>query len=101
MRTTHVSRRQFLRHVGLGGAAVLPAAGWSRVLGAKENLRLASVGVGGKGWSDLTGVAASPKVTVAALCDIDDTAQHMGRAAAKFPAATKYADWRKLLDKSK
>jgi predicted dehydrogenase len=99
MHTPIPSRRRFLR--GVGGAAALTAAGWSRVLGANEQLRLASVGVGGKGWSDLTGVAASPKVTVAALCDIDDTAQHMGRAAEKFPAAARFTDWRHLLDRHK
>ena len=102
MRTTILSRRRFLRHVGLGGAvAALTAASWSRVYGANEKLRLASVGVGGKGWSDLTGVAASPHVEVVALCDIDDTEKHMGRAAEKFPAAKRFTDWRRLLDKPK
>lgn len=56
---------------------------------------------GGKGWSDLTGVAASPKVSVVSLCDIDDTEKHMGRAAEKFPAAARFADWRRVLDKPK
>jgi predicted dehydrogenase len=99
MRNSAFSRRQFLHHAG--AASILTAASWSRVLGANENLRLASVGVGGKGWSDLTGVSASPKVSVVALCDIDDTERHMGRAAEKFPAATKFTDWRKLFDKAK
>src|SRR5437660_1890839 len=97
MRTPVLSRRRFLHHVGVGGAAAaLTAAGWSRTYGANEQLRLAAVGVGGKGWSDLTGVAASPKVTVAALCDIDDTDKHMGRAAEQFPAAARLTDWRRL-----
>ena len=102
MRTTILSRRRFLRHVGLGGAvAALTAANWSRVYGASEKLRLASVGVGGKGWSDLNGVAASPDVSVVALCDIDDTEKHMGRAAVKHPATARFTDWRRLLDKHK
>jgi predicted dehydrogenase len=97
-----LSRRRFLQRVGVGGAAsVLTAVSWSRVYGANENLRLASVGVSGKGWSDLNGVAASPKVAVVALCDIDETEQFLGRAAEKFPAAKRYTDWRRLLDKPK
>jgi predicted dehydrogenase len=95
-----LSRRRFLRATA-AGLASLTAASWSRVYGANEKLRLASVGVGGKGWSDLTGVAASPHVAVAALCDIDETKQHLGRAAEKFPSAARLTDWRRLLDRAK
>lgn len=80
---------------------MLTAASWSRVLGAGERLRVAGVGVGGKGWSDLTSVASSPHVEVTALCDIDETQEHLGRAAAKFSSAKRYLDWRRLLDESK
>lgn len=93
------SRRQFLKQMAAAGAAVsMPAAGWSRVYGANERLRVASVGVGGKGWSDLNGTAASPHVHVVALCDVDESPKHLGRAAEKYAAARRYTDWRKLLD---
>lgn len=93
------SRRQVLKSLAVAGAAVaLPAVSYSRVLGANERLRVGSVGTGGKGWSDLVGVAASPAVEVTALCDIDSSAPHLGRAAEKYPAAKTYVDWRKLLD---
>src|SRR5262249_4642566 len=72
-----------------------------RVYGANEKLRVASVGVGGQGWSDLNGVAASPQAAVVALCDVDETANHLGRAAEKFPAAKRLTDWRRLLDAAK
>ncbi|MBA4062981.1 MAG: dehydrogenase [Isosphaera sp.] len=97
MPATGLTRRRFLG----AGAAALSAAAWSRASGANGKLRLASVGVGGKGWSDLTGVAASPHVAVAALCDLDGRDPHMGRAATKFPAAKRFTDWRKLLDQPK
>jgi hypothetical protein len=84
MRSSHLTRRRFVR---VAGTAALTAAGWARVHGANDRLRVAAVGVGGKGWSDLNGVAASPHVAVAALCDIDETANHLGRAADKFPQA--------------
>jgi predicted dehydrogenase len=99
--TSHLSRRHFVRNCSLAGSALaLSAASYSRVLGANERLRIACVGTGGKGWSDLTGVAASPAVQVVALCDVDQSQEHLGRAAMAYPQAEQYADWRPLLDKS-
>ncbi len=92
------SRRMFLKgSILTGGAVSLSAQSWSRVYGANSRLRVASVGVGGKGWSDLTATANSDKVQIVALCDIDESKEHMGRAAEKFPGAKRYSDWRKLL----
>ncbi|QDV27546.1 Gfo/Idh/MocA family protein [Aureliella helgolandensis] len=96
------NRRSFIQAASLAGAALsLPAAQYSRVYGANEKLRIASVGTGGKGWSDLNGVAASPEVQVVGLCNIDSSRAHLGQAAEKYPNARQYADWRKLLDASK
>jgi predicted dehydrogenase len=96
MRAPLLSRRRFLHQTGVA-ATTLTAASWSRVYGANEKLRLASVGVGGKGWEDLTRVAASPHVSVAAVCDVDETEQHLGRAAERFASAKRFTDWRRLL----
>jgi predicted dehydrogenase len=101
MNARRTTRRHFLHQATAAGAAALTAASWSRVYGANDKLRVASVGVGGKGWSDLTGVAASPAVAVVALCDIDETEKFMGRAAQKFPSARRHTDWRRLLDGAK
>ena len=96
------SRRQFLKQALVAGTALsLPAVSYSRVLGANDRLRIASIGTGGKGWSDLTATAASPKVQVVALCDIDESMEHLGRAAEKYPEAKRFTDWRVLLDDSK
>jgi len=96
------SRRTFVKSLAAAGLATsLPASSWAKVLGANDRLRVASVGTGGKGWSDLTGVAASDMVDVVGLCNIDDSAKHLGQAADKFPKAKTFADWRKLLDDSK
>lgn len=96
------TRRQFGKQLGIASTAIALSAGsYTRVLGANDRLSVASVGPGGKGWSDLTGVAASPAVRVAALCDIDSSTPHLGRAAEKYSEAMQYADWRKLLDDSK
>ncbi|TWT91847.1 Gfo/Idh/MocA family protein [Neorhodopirellula pilleata] len=95
------NRREFVRNiVSTGSAIALSALSYSRVQGANDRFRIASIGTGGKGWSDLTGVAASPSVEVAALCNIDHSAEHLGRAAETYPSAKRMTDWRKLLDDS-
>src|SRR5262249_34320656 len=38
---------------------------------------------------------------VVAFCEVDATANHLGRAAEKFPAAKRLTDWRRLLDAAK
>ena len=96
------TRRSFVKHLAVAGSAMaLPALSYSRVYGANERLNLASIGTGGKGASDLGGVAASPAVQVTALCDIDSSAKHLGWAAEKYASAITLADWRELMDKSK
>jgi predicted dehydrogenase len=95
------SRRGFLKQSSaIGSAFALSALSYSRVYGANERLAIASIGTGGKGWSDLLGVAASPHVRVVALCDIDNSAKHLGQAAEKYAEAKQFADWRVLLDDS-
>src|SRR4051794_23410815 len=92
------SRRQFLQGAA---ASALTAASWSRVLGANDRLRVAFVGVGGKGGDDLNQISASPHVQVVALCDIDENPPHLAPAAAKLPKAKRFTDWRRLLDEPK
>lgn len=101
MSTHSLSRRQFLRATAAGVAGSLTAASWSRAANANGKLRVASVGTGGKGKSDLLGVAASPHVEVVALCNIDQSESHLGWAAKQFSSAKIYSDWRRLLDDSK
>jgi len=99
--STRPSRRSFLQSATIAGAAIsLSAVSYSRVYGANSRFSIASIGTGGKGWSDLNGVAASAQVQVSALCDIDRSAKHLGQAAEKYGSARQYDDWRKLLDQS-
>ena len=98
--TRFASRRRFLKGVAALGAGSMTAVSWSRAYGANSRLRVASVGVGGKGWSDLTATAASPHVEVVALCDVDEGKDFLGRAAEKYPRAAKFFDWRRLFDQA-
>src|ERR1700704_5452465 len=97
----NLSRRYFFFGSLLAGA--VPAAGFGsvpslRALGYKpyyDKLNVASIGCGGQGGVDLN--AAARTESIVALCDVDDV-----RAAAnfkKFEKATKYKDFRVMLDK--
>lgn len=92
-----VSRRTFVQSLAAGAALPL-VSNRARAVDAASKLNLVSIGVGGKGWSDLTSIAASPYVNVLALCDTDEGPKFMGRAAEKYPQAKRFTDWRKVLE---
>ena len=94
------SRRTFLAVSGVWTAsALLPRVG--RAADANSKLRVASIGTGGKGADDLRQVAASDRVEVVALCNVEQNKDHFGWAVEKFPKAAQFRDWRKLLDDPK
>jgi len=97
-----LSNRQITRRSFLGGTAasafaftVLPGCivRKGRRLAPSDRLNIASIGVGGKGTSDVRGVASE---NIVALCDVD-----WSRGAGnfkKFPKARKFKDFRVMLD---
>ncbi|MCR5752262.1 MAG: Gfo/Idh/MocA family oxidoreductase [Kiritimatiellae bacterium] len=101
----NASRRNFLR--GLAGAATLGAGGcFSITPGADgKKIRLAAVGIMGKGFSDWFPMIASGKAELVALCDADAGMLKKAQAQlakknysldlSKLPF---YTDYRKLLD---
>jgi len=66
------SRREFLRAAAAAtaGAALAPRS-WAQSLGANGDIRLAIVGLNGKGRDHLRSFHAIPGVRVVALCDVD------------------------------
>lgn len=93
---THaLPRRRFLQtSLGLSAAAFAwPALSTSRVLGANERLNIGVIGVGGRGAGDLAAVAGE---NIVALCDVDEG--RLNGAAATFPKAKTFFDYRKLLE---
>jgi predicted dehydrogenase len=91
-----IQRRQFLRR----SAAAAIASGYfvSGLAAAQskspgERLNLAIVGTGNKGWHNVEQLSGQNFV---ALCDVDS--DFLAKAAAKYPDARQYRDYRKLLD---
>ena len=94
-----MNRRQFL---GTSGAAVLAAGTMAkgRVFGANERVRVASVGVRGRGFDHALQAAECDDAETVALCDVD--AQVLERRAADLKEKTgvaprTYRDVRDLL----
>lgn len=94
------SRRSFLK-----GLTATTAAGIAmpnlllRAQGtpAEKKLGIGCIGVGGKGFSDMTSAAWNNEIV--AICDVD--AKHLAKAAEKFPNARQYRDFREMLEKEK
>src|ERR1039457_217572 len=98
-----LSRRYFFYGSLLAGA--LPAAGFGSTPSLKsagykspnEKLNFAAIGSGGQGASNLS--AAAPTENIVALCDVDD--RRAATTFQRFDKATKYKDFRQMLDKEK
>lgn len=94
------SRRAFLKTATLATAtAVWSARSWARVIGANEDVRVAVVGLNGRGRNHLTSLRAVPGVRIAAICDVDTAV--LDRVAAELAkdgiVPAKFTDVRQLL----
>jgi predicted dehydrogenase len=94
----HLNRRRFLQSSAAGAAGYWLTAHAASALRAADapngKLRIACIGVGGKGGSDTR--QAGRVGQVVALCDIDD--HTLGKMAENFTDAKKFNDFRKLFD---
>jgi predicted dehydrogenase len=94
-------RRGFIKQASLAAAGfwIVPR----HVLGGKgytapsDKLLIASVGVGGKGQSDIDMFYKSGKAEIAFLCDVDDN--RAAETVKNFPKAKYYKDWREMYEK--
>jgi hypothetical protein len=93
-----MTRRQFLYSSALAAAGATTFSAFAQsqphLLGKNDKLRIACVGVGGKGHSD---VQLCGGEQIVALCDADE---HMAADSRRsFPNARFYFDWREMLEK--
>ncbi|MGE5609285.1 MAG: Gfo/Idh/MocA family protein [Bacillota bacterium] len=94
--TRTFTRRYFLQSTALAASAfALSPRGILRAQAPSDRLNVAFVGVGGRGAGNLAAISEC-KANIVALCDVDQN--HLAAAAAKFPGAKTYADFRKLLE---
>jgi hypothetical protein len=76
---------------GFGSTPSLPAAGYKSI---NEKLNIASIGAGTRAQGILPGAAVTENIV--AVCDVDQV--RAARVFAMYPNATKYKDFRKMLD---
>jgi len=98
-----IPRRRFFAN-GIAGIALTglsPLIVARHVLGQgyqapSDTLRIAAVGIGGMGRSYLEGCKSE---RIVALCDLDHNRPSSQEVFKSFPAATRYHDFREMLDK--
>ena len=94
-----LSRRTFLKTTAVAAAgAALPSRSWARVLGANDDLRIAVIGLNGRGRAHLGSLAKITGVRVVALCDVDTAVLDKVKPTVNGGSVATYPDLRKLLD---
>ncbi len=98
MKSRLFTRRSFLKSSFLTAAACsLSPRSWARVAGANDNIRIAIVGLNGRGQSHLRdGYNKIKGVRIVALCDVDQNV--LDQKTGVVEGAQKFRDFRKLLE---
>jgi predicted dehydrogenase len=95
------SRRNFIKKTAVlsAGISLVPrhVLGGPGFIAPSDKLVVASIGVGGKGKSDIANFAESGKAEIGYLCDVDT--RRAADSVARFPKAKYYKDFRELYDK--
>lgn len=83
MKSPSITRRAFLKAAGIAGTtAALSPQSWSQVAGANADIRLAMVGLNGRGGGLLKAFRQVKGVRIVALCDVNT--EVLERAAKTF-----------------
>jgi predicted dehydrogenase len=91
-------RRTFLKTGALAAAgAALPLRSWAQVLGANSDIRVAVIGLNGRGRNHLQSLAKIPGVRVVALCDADTAVLDKVKPTVNGGDVKTYQDIRALL----
>jgi predicted dehydrogenase len=93
-------RRSFLK-AGVAAAGLATAASAKRVVGANDRIRIAVVGIRGRGWDHVKGYKPIENVDIAYFCDVDENVLRKRLADAEklgIPKPQTYVDVRKLLE---
>ena len=95
-----VTRRSFLKHTSAAGFGLALASPLSRVLGANGDIRIAVVGVNGRGSNHIDEFRKIDGVRLVALCDVDHKvlAARAEKLANDGNPVKTFVDARELLD---
>jgi len=89
-----MKRRTFVKSAAASGAGLLILPGSIRAAkGLQDKLNIALIGAHGRGSQHYSSLESE---NVVAICDVH--AGNMALAAAQYPQAVQYTDWRKCLD---
>src|SRR6185503_3279723 len=92
--TSRLNRRRFLGSSTVAvGIFLLGAPAFLRGKGLNGKLNIAIIGAGGRGAANTQSVSSE---NIVALCDV--SVINLNQAAAKYPKARKYFDFRKLYE---
>ncbi len=95
------ARRAFLKTGAVAAAGLASASSAMKILGANDRIRVAVVGVRGRGWDHVKEFHPIPGVEIAYLCDVDENVLRQRVADAEkmdIPKPQTYMDIRKLLE---
>ena len=95
------ARRDFLKAGVVAAGLATTAASARRVLGANDRVRVAVIGLRGRGWDHVKGYKSVPGVEIAWFCDVDENVLRKRLADADqlgIPAPQTQIDVRKLLE---
>lgn len=93
-----IQRRAFLARASAFSLAVpfVARSVHSSTDASQGRLRIASIGVGGMGASDLAALSSHKQAEIVAICDVD--ALRLAAAGEKHPNAKRFSDYRVMLD---
>jgi len=95
------SRRNFIRNsaIAAGGFFIIPrhVLGGKGYIAPSDQLAIAAIGAGGKARENLSLSTQKGGARIIALCDVDDRQAVWARS--KFPSASYFHDFRKMLEK--
>ena len=100
--SSQVSRRDFIKAAGLGGATLAAAPAWGRILGANDRINVALIGVGCRGNDHLELLLQhrknKPDIEIVAICDTYQ--KRLSMALRKAPGAKTYAHHQEVLQRT-
>ena len=92
------SRRTFIKTSLVSAAGIaLPSRAWSKVLGSNSDLRVAVIGLNGRGKNHLSSLAKIAGVRIVAICDADTAVLDAVKPTVNGGDVKTYQDIRELL----